>query len=108
MSPLLVNMASDPLSGLFRTICDRRDHPQPNSYTCQLLAGGDNKILKKIGEEAVEVAMACKDNDPQAIAAEAADLFYHTLVALAYHHVDLEAVYGELARRAQPQPVPDK
>lgn len=90
------------LSQLFAIICDRRDHPQPNSYTCKLMAGGDNQILKKIGEEAVEVVMACKDNNPQAIASEVADLFYHTLVAMAYHQVDLAMVYAELERRSQP------
>jgi phosphoribosyl-ATP pyrophosphohydrolase len=90
---------SDPLTELFTVICDRRQNPQPNSYTCKLFEGGDNSILKKIGEESVEVVMACKDDDPNAIAAEAADLFYHLLVALAYHNVDLQAVYEQLASR---------
>ena len=87
------------LSELFATICDRRDHPVESSYTCKLLAGGDNKILKKIGEEAAEVVMACKDDEPEAIAGEVADLFYHTLVALAHHRVDLRAVYRKLQER---------
>ncbi|MGB3403210.1 MAG: phosphoribosyl-ATP diphosphatase [Microcoleaceae cyanobacterium] len=87
------------LSELFAVICDRRDHPQPSSYTCQLFAGGDNKILKKIGEESAEVVMACKDDDKDAIAGEVADLFYHTLVALAHHQVDLRSVYQKLAQR---------
>jgi len=89
----------DALSQLFQTICDRRDHPQENSYTCKLLAGGDNKILKKIGEESAEVVMACKDNAAEEIAAEVADLFYHTLVALAHHQVDIKAVYQKLQER---------
>jgi len=80
-------------------ICDRRDHPNEQSYTCKLLAGGDNKILKKVGEESAEVVMACKDNNPEAIAGEVADLFYHTLVALAYHQVSLRDVYRQLAER---------
>lgn len=87
------------LSELFAVICDRRNHPQASSYTCQLFAGGDNKILKKIGEESAEVVMACKDDDSEAIASEVADLFYHTLVALAHHQVDLRAVYQKLAQR---------
>lgn len=90
---------ADTLSQVFAVISDRRDHPQPESYTCKLLAGGDNKILKKIGEESAEVVMACKDDDPEAIAAEVADLFYHTLVALAHHQVDLRAVYRKLQER---------
>jgi phosphoribosyl-ATP pyrophosphohydrolase/phosphoribosyl-AMP cyclohydrolase len=90
---------ADMLSELFAVICDRRDHPNEQSYTCKLLAGGDNKILKKIGEEGAEVVMACKDNDPDGIAGEVADLFYHTLVALAHHQVELRAVYRKLAER---------
>lgn len=90
---------ADMLSGVFDVIRDRRDNPVEDSYTCKLLAGGDNKILKKIGEEAAEVVMACKDDDPDAIAGEVADLFYHTLVALAHHQVDLRAVYRKLQER---------
>ncbi|MEO3705543.1 bifunctional phosphoribosyl-AMP cyclohydrolase/phosphoribosyl-ATP diphosphatase HisIE [Trichormus azollae] len=91
--------AADMLSQLFQVICNRREHPNESSYTCKLLAGGDNKILKKIGEESAEVVMACKDDDVDAIAAEVADLFYHTLVAIAYHQVDLKAVYRKLQER---------
>ena len=80
-------------------IRDRQANPTPESYTCQLFQGGDNKILKKIGEEAAEVVMACKDDDPEAIAAEVADLFYHSLVALAHHGVDIKQVYRKLQQR---------
>ncbi|MGV0024851.1 bifunctional phosphoribosyl-AMP cyclohydrolase/phosphoribosyl-ATP diphosphatase HisIE [Phormidesmis priestleyi] len=90
---------ADTLSQVFAVICDRRDHPSEGSYTRKLLDGGDNKILKKIGEEAAEVVMACKDDDPDAIAGEAADLLYHTLVAIAHHNVDLKAVYRKLQER---------
>jgi phosphoribosyl-AMP cyclohydrolase / phosphoribosyl-ATP pyrophosphohydrolase len=90
---------ADTLSQLFQVICDRRDNPSESSYTCNLFAGGDNKILKKIGEESAEVVMACKDDEPDAIAGEVADLLYHTLVALAHHHVDLKAVYRKLQER---------
>ena len=90
---------ADTLSQVYGVICDRKANPNTESYTCKLLAGGDNKILKKIGEEAAEVVMACKDDDPDAIAGEAADLFYHTLVALAHHGVDIKAVYRKLQDR---------
>jgi len=90
---------ADTLSQVFGVICDRKAQPSPDSYTCKLLAKGDNGILKKIGEEAAEVVMACKDDDPDAIAAEVADLLYHTLVALAHHDVDLKAVYRRLQSR---------
>jgi phosphoribosyl-AMP cyclohydrolase / phosphoribosyl-ATP pyrophosphohydrolase len=90
---------ADTLSDLYNTICDRRDYPREGSYTQTLFAGGDNKILKKIGEEAAEVVMACKDDDPEQIAGEVADLFYHTLVAIAHHNVDIRDVYRKLQSR---------
>jgi phosphoribosyl-ATP pyrophosphohydrolase/phosphoribosyl-AMP cyclohydrolase len=90
---------ADTLSQVFEVICDRREHPNPDSYTCKLLAGGDNTILKKIGEESAEVVMAFKDNEPDAIAGEVADLLYHTLVALAHHQVDIREVYRKLQAR---------
>lgn len=91
--------SADMLSEVFKVICNRRDNPNPESYTCKLLEGGDNKILKKIGEESAEVVMACKDDDRDAIASEVADLFYHALVALAYHQVELRDVYRKLQER---------
>jgi phosphoribosyl-AMP cyclohydrolase / phosphoribosyl-ATP pyrophosphohydrolase len=90
---------ADTISQVFGVIVDRRDHPSPDSYTSQLLAGGDNKILKKIGEESAEVVMACKDDDKDGIAGEVADLFYHTLVAMAHHQVDIKDVYRKLQSR---------
>jgi phosphoribosyl-ATP pyrophosphohydrolase/phosphoribosyl-AMP cyclohydrolase len=90
---------ADMLSQVFAVIRDRQQNPNPDSYTCKLFAGGDNKILKKIGEEGAEVVMACKDDDAEAIAGEVADLFYHTLVAIAHHNVDLRDVYRKLADR---------
>jgi phosphoribosyl-AMP cyclohydrolase / phosphoribosyl-ATP pyrophosphohydrolase len=95
----IVAPPGDTLSQLFQVICDRRDRPTENSYTCQLFAGGDNKILKKLGEETAEVVMAFKDDDADAIAGEVADLLYHTLVALAHHQVDVKAVYQKLQQR---------
>ncbi|MEO0867948.1 MAG: bifunctional phosphoribosyl-AMP cyclohydrolase/phosphoribosyl-ATP diphosphatase HisIE [Cyanobacteria bacterium J06642_11] len=91
--------AADTLSQVYAVICDRKTNPKPNSYTNSLFAGGDNKILKKIGEEAAEVVMACKDDDPDDIAGEVADLIYHTLVAIAHHDVDIKDVYRKLQSR---------
>ena len=93
----------DTLSQLFEVICDRRNHPTENSYTCRLFAEGDNKILKKIGEETAEVIMAFKDDEEDEIAGEVADLLYHTLVALAHHKIDIKAVYRKLQERRKYQ-----
>ncbi len=90
---------ADTLSQVYGVVRDRKTNPKPDSYTNKLLEGGDNKILKKIGEEAAEVVMACKDDAPDEIAGEVADLLYHTLVALAYHDVDIREVYRKLQSR---------
>jgi phosphoribosyl-ATP pyrophosphohydrolase/phosphoribosyl-AMP cyclohydrolase len=87
------------LSDLYGVVRDRARNPIEGSYTCKLLQGGDNKILKKIGEESAEVVMACKDDAPDEIAGEVADLFYHVLVALAHHNVDIKDVYRKLEER---------
>lgn len=70
-----------------------------SSYTAKLLAKGPDAILKKIGEEATELVMASKDNTPDRIVSETADLWFHCLVALAHHGLRPEDVLAELARR---------
>jgi phosphoribosyl-ATP pyrophosphohydrolase/phosphoribosyl-AMP cyclohydrolase len=82
-----------------RVIEGRRDQPEPGSYTNKLLEGGDNRILKKIGEESAEFVMACKDGDGAEIAGEAADLLFHLQVALAHHGVSWRQVQQVLAAR---------
>ena len=69
------------------------------SYTARLLANGPDAILKKVGEEAAELIMASKDNIPDRIVAETADLWFHCLIALAHHGLRPEDVLAELARR---------
>ncbi|NLZ10535.1 MAG: phosphoribosyl-ATP diphosphatase, partial [Alcaligenaceae bacterium] len=56
-------------------------------------------FLKKVGEEATELVMAAKDADAERIIAETADLWFHSMVALAYYGVRPEQVLDELARR---------
>jgi phosphoribosyl-ATP pyrophosphohydrolase/phosphoribosyl-AMP cyclohydrolase len=90
---------ADACTELMRVIEGRRDNPEPGSYTNKLLAGGDNPILKKIGEESAEFVMACKDGDPTEIAGEAADILFHLQVALAHHGVSWRAVQQVLAER---------
>ena len=90
---------ADAVSELYRLIVERRQQPQTGSYTNTLFQGGDNRVLKKIGEESAEFVMACKDDDAKAISAEAADVLYHVLVALAHHGVSWRQVLLELARR---------
>ena len=73
------------------------------SYVARLLAKGPDSFLKKIGEEATEVVMACKDadhgGDKAAVLYEVADLWFHSMVALAHYGLTPQDVVAELARR---------
>ena len=90
---------TDACTELFRVIEGRREQPEEGSYTNKLLAGGDNSILKKIGEESAEFVMACKDDNPEEIAGEAADILFHMQVALVHHGVSWRQVQQVLAAR---------
>ena len=89
----------DILDRLAATIAERRDADPSSSYVAQLLARGDDAILKKIGEEATETVMAAKDGDRLRVVAEVADLWFHCLVLLARHGLGPDDVRAELARR---------
>lgn len=72
----------------------------PNSsYVAKLYHKGEEAFLKKIAEESAELIMACKDADQDKIIYEAADLWFHSLIALTYYGVKAEQVLNELARR---------
>jgi len=90
---------SEVLQTLFTTILDRQAHPRPGSYTVRLFDAGEDEILKKVGEEAMEVILAAKGQGDDRLLAEVADLFYHLLVLLAARGLTLAQVEAELARR---------
>ena len=96
--------ASDPLSALDLVIEERANTPQAEgrrpSYTQKLLADR-NLRLKKVGEEAAELVVACADADKARSAEEAADLIYHALVALRSLGVTLGDVRKVLADRSK-------
>jgi phosphoribosyl-AMP cyclohydrolase / phosphoribosyl-ATP pyrophosphohydrolase len=85
--------------GLWRTISERADTRPPGSYTAALLAGGVGACARKLGEEAVELAVAALDEGDDRVVEEAADVVYHLYVLLAARGVDLAAVEDELQRR---------
>ncbi len=89
----------DTLRALGETLRQRRQADPDTSYVASLYAKGEDAILKKIGEEATEVVMAAKDGQPEAVVRETADLWFHSLVLLAYHGLGPEDVLAELARR---------
>jgi len=96
--------AADAVGALDRVIADRAATPEPAdakpSYTRALL-GDRNRRLKKLGEEAAELAVACADGDRARAVEETADLLYHALVALRALGASWDDVRRELAKRAR-------
>lgn len=87
------------MKGLAEVIHGHREASPETSYTARLLTGPEDKLLKKVAEEATEVVMACKDDDHDHIRYEAADLVYHLLVTLERYGVTIEELAGELDAR---------
>ena len=91
--------ATEVLTELFAVLEDRRQNPQQGSYTSSLFAKGEDRILKKIGEEAAETIIAAKHHSQGEVIYEMADLWYHCLVLLAAHKIDFAALIEELGKR---------
>jgi phosphoribosyl-ATP pyrophosphohydrolase len=87
------------LDRVYRVIQDRKANPVEGSYVASLFAGGEDRILKKVAEEAGEVILASKNGARDQIVWETADLWFHTLVALGRHDIPPAAIYDELRRR---------
>ena len=87
------------LQDLAGIVAARAASGDPGSYTAALAGKGTAACAKKLGEEAVETAIAAVAGDRDALRAEAADLLYHLLVLLHVGGVTLEEVEAELGRR---------
>ena len=92
------------LDQLFELVRGRRQSAPPGSYTAQLFAAGEDEIVKKVGEEAIEVILAVKGQGDQRIIEEVADLYYHSLVLLAARDLSLADIEAELERRHAGKP----
>lgn len=91
--------SNDTLARLAAVIESRKAGDPDTSYVARLFHKGGDAILKKIGEEATEVVMACKDGDGPKIVAEVADLWFHCMLALSAHGLAPADVLNELERR---------
>lgn len=87
------------LEQLNERIAQRATAPADESYTASLLAKGIEKCAQKLGEEAVEAAIAAVTGNKSELTAEAGDVLYHLLVMLRAANVPLEDVMEELAKR---------
>ena len=89
----------DTLARLAAIIESRRGADPDKSYVARLAAKGLDAILKKVGEEATEVVMAAKDGDRARITAEVADLWFHSMIALAQFGLKPADVLAEREQR---------
>ncbi len=87
------------LKRLGQTIAARGKGDPSASYVASLFAKGEDAILKKIAEEAAETVLAAKGGDKLHLVRETADLWFHSLVLLAWHGLTPEDVLAELQRR---------
>ena len=96
MSP---SSSNDTLARLAEIIESRKDGDPDKSYVAPLFSKGTDAILKKVGEEATETVMAAKDGDARKIVYEVADLWFHSMIALAQFGLKPADVLAELERR---------
>lgn len=87
------------LDGLRAVIHGRWEANPKDSYSARLLTGKEDTALGKVAEEAVEVVMACKDDDHDHIRYEMGDLLYHLLVVAERYGITNEELAGELDAR---------
>tara|TARA_B100000315_G_scaffold259008_1_gene313192 strand:+ start:673 stop:1365 length:693 start_codon:yes stop_codon:yes gene_type:complete len=84
---------------LYDIIMNRRKHPNDQSYVSTLMQGGQDRILKKITEEAGEMILGSKNQNPKEIISETTDLLFHMLIVLGFHDISPQELYQELTNR---------
>ncbi len=89
------------LNDLFELIKSRKAELPDNAYTTKLFKEGSNKIIQKVGEEAIETVIAAKNRNKEEIINETSDLLYHLFVMLADQEIELEQIVKNLAERAK-------
>ena len=96
------------LADLERIVEARAAADPSESWTAKLVAAGQPRAAKKLGEEAVETVIAAIENDRAALTGEAADLLYHLMVVLKIGGIRLPDVLGELERRTGQSGIAEK
>jgi phosphoribosyl-ATP pyrophosphohydrolase len=91
---------TDSFEKLMAILQERKTNPSPESYTSRLLTAGQDEIVKKVGEEAIEVILAAKGQGNGRLVEEIADLIYHLSVLLVARDLTWKSVNQELAQRA--------
>ncbi|CAN7171730.1 phosphoribosyl-ATP diphosphatase [Pararhizobium sp. LjRoot235] len=101
-------MSDFSLSSLEAIVADRAKASPEQSWTAKLVAHGQTKAAKKLGEEAVETVIAAISNDRANLVAESADLLYHLMVVLKIADIPLQDVMSELERRTRQSGLQEK
>ncbi|MEM6463055.1 MAG: phosphoribosyl-ATP diphosphatase [Pseudomonadota bacterium] len=101
-------MSQFALSDLEQIIAVRSAAPIEESWTARLVSGGQKKAAQKLGEEAVEAAIAAVDGDRSGLVSEAADVLYHLLVVLKIADIPLNDVMSELEARTARSGIEEK
>ncbi len=89
------------LDYLFNLIKERKEKLPENSYTTKLFLKGENRIIQKVGEEAIETVIAAKNNDKEELINETSDLIYHLFVMLVEKGIELNDIANRLYERHQ-------
>ncbi len=87
------------IHALYEKVLDRKQNKPEGSYVAKLFEKGSDKIIQKVGEEAIETVIALKNKDKNEIVYETADLIFHIIVALVDAGVKIEDIQEELLRR---------
>jgi phosphoribosyl-ATP pyrophosphohydrolase/phosphoribosyl-AMP cyclohydrolase len=87
------------LDYLFKLVKQRKIEMPEKSYTTNLFERGTDRIIQKVGEEAVETVIAAKNRDKSEIVNEVSDLFFHLMVMLAEQGIELSEIVGNLQQR---------
>jgi len=91
--------SDDTLTALAQVLESRKAGDPNKSYVARLFHEGDDTMLKKVGEEAVEFVLAGKSSDSEHLIAEAADVWFHMLVFLSHRGLGPGDILNELNRR---------
>lgn len=95
----MANNLESILDELYQVVTERAEHPVPGSYTNYLLSKGLDKIIKRLGEQTLDVLLAAKNRSSSEIVNQSADLIYHLIVLLAVNDIPLSDLNEELRKR---------
>lgn len=84
---------------LYQIIEDRKKRMPKDSYVASLLKSGKDRVIQKVGEEAIEVVIAVKNNSKERVIEEIADLWFHSLVLLVSSDISIHEIMDELQKR---------